>query len=124
MKKPLTQEEIKFILEKKDTLYSAQIAQQINRSQSTIRRYFARNNIEHKTRKLYFNSLTPQEDKVLKLLANGYSNLEIQEKLFLASSTVATHVLHIYQKLNLSVPDKKENGATRVKAALKYHRIL
>ena len=45
--------------------------------------------------------LTKRESEVLTLLAKGASVSHIEEKLFISSSTVATHMKHIYQKLNV-----------------------
>ena len=47
------------------------------------------------------DSLTPREREVARLLAEGYSDRRIADALFIAPSTVATHVHHILQKLNL-----------------------
>lgn len=45
--------------------------------------------------------LTPRETEVLKLVAEGHSNVEIAEMLFLSPATVQTHRSHILQKLDL-----------------------
>jgi LuxR family maltose regulon positive regulatory protein len=45
--------------------------------------------------------LTEREIEVLRLIAEGMSNPEIAEKLFLSVGTVKTHVKHIYGKLNV-----------------------
>lgn len=46
--------------------------------------------------------LTQKEIEVLSLLADGGSNGEIAETLFVSTSTVKTHLIHIYQKLEVS----------------------
>jgi LuxR family maltose regulon positive regulatory protein len=46
-------------------------------------------------------ALTRQEQKVLRLLASGYSNQAIAQQLVVAPSTVKTHLQHIYQKLDV-----------------------
>jgi LuxR family maltose regulon positive regulatory protein len=43
--------------------------------------------------------LTPKELKVLKLLAEGYSNAAMADKLFVSDSTVRTHLRNINIKL-------------------------
>ena len=47
------------------------------------------------------NTLTRREKEILSLLAEGLSNKEIAEKLFISPGTVKTHVKHIYKKLNV-----------------------
>jgi two-component system, NarL family, response regulator LiaR len=46
--------------------------------------------------------LTPRELDVLRLVAEGRSNLEIAEDLFISEATVRTHVSHIMDKLHLA----------------------
>lgn len=46
-------------------------------------------------------NLTKREGEILYLLAKGASVAHIEEKLFITSSTVATHMKHIYQKLDI-----------------------
>jgi two-component system response regulator NreC len=47
------------------------------------------------------NNLTPREQEVLTLLADGESNVEIAEKLSISPKTVSRHRENIMQKLNL-----------------------
>lgn len=58
--------------------------------------------------------LTEREMDVLKLIAEGFSNPEIAEKLYLSVGTVKTHVKHIYGKLGVD---------DRVKAASKAREL-
>ncbi len=46
--------------------------------------------------------LSPREREILQLLAEGYSNIEIAEKLVLSPSTVHTHRSNLLKKLNIS----------------------
>jgi DNA-binding NarL/FixJ family response regulator len=45
--------------------------------------------------------LTPRENEILDLLAKGYRNKEIAEKLNLSANTIRTHIYHIYDKLHV-----------------------
>jgi len=46
-------------------------------------------------------SLTERELEVLKLVAKGWSNAELAEKLFLSETTIKTHVSSVLRKLGL-----------------------
>jgi DNA-binding NarL/FixJ family response regulator len=48
-----------------------------------------------------FEELTSREQEVFRLIADGLSNTEIAQELFISETTVKTHVTHILQKLNL-----------------------
>lgn len=50
------------------------------------------------------NQLSKREIEVLKLYAEGYSNKEISDKLFISIRTVESHKNHIIQKLDLKSP--------------------
>jgi NarL family two-component system response regulator LiaR len=58
--------------------------------------------------------LTERETEVLTLLARGKANKQIARELFVAVSTVKTHVNNLYRKLNIS---------SRTQAALYAARI-
>lgn len=47
-------------------------------------------------------SLTPREKEILRLLAEGYSNKEISERLVVSPSTIHSHRTNLMRKLNLS----------------------
>lgn len=55
--------------------------------------------------------LTSREEEILQLLAEGYQNKEIADRLGVAVSTIATHLHNIYQKLHVG---------TRAEAVVKY----
>jgi len=59
-------------------------------------------------------SLTPREEDVLRLLAQGYSNRQIAHRLFISLTTVKKHVERIISKLGVS---------TRTQAAAKASRL-
>jgi two-component system response regulator NreC len=48
-----------------------------------------------------YSSLTEREREVLKLVAEGYTNNQIAERLVISPKTVDTHRTHIMDKLNL-----------------------
>jgi DNA-binding NarL/FixJ family response regulator len=60
--------------------------------------------------------LTAREDEVLALVAEGLSNLEIADRLFLSPRTVEHHVAAVMSKLNAG--SRKEAGAVAVKKGL------
>jgi DNA-binding CsgD family transcriptional regulator len=47
-------------------------------------------------------SLTPTEQSVVRLAAEGLSNPSIGSRLFMSRSTVKTHLSHIYAKLGIT----------------------
>ena len=47
-------------------------------------------------------NLTPREMEILKDIVDGYTYREIAERHYIAGSTVKKHILHIYQKLNVT----------------------
>lgn len=46
-------------------------------------------------------TLSPRETEVLQLVAEGLSNLQISQRLFLSQATVKSHLVHIYTKLGV-----------------------
>jgi DNA-binding NarL/FixJ family response regulator len=63
--------------------------------------------------------LTPREREVLALMAGGYTDRGIRERLFLSQKTVESHVRSIFRKLDL--PSSPTDNR-RVHAALTYLR--
>lgn len=66
--------------------------------------------------------LTKREKEVLELVAQGYSNKDICEMLFISDGTITSHLCSIYQKLGVATPSRKEAATMRVKVALYYLR--
>jgi DNA-binding NarL/FixJ family response regulator len=61
--------------------------------------------------------LTPRQLEVLRLLAQGYKNAAIAEKLMLSEKTIETYLGAVYRELNLS---HEKDIHARVKATLLY----
>jgi len=57
--------------------------------------------IEPSSAALPLEPLTTKEMRMLALLAEGYSNPALAEKLFVSTNTVRTHLRHIYEKLDV-----------------------
>ena len=47
------------------------------------------------------SELTNKEQTILNLLANGYGNKEMADKLCVSINTIRTHIYHIYEKLHV-----------------------
>jgi DNA-binding NarL/FixJ family response regulator len=47
-------------------------------------------------------TLSPRESEVLQLVADGLSNPSIAKRLFVSEATVKTHLLHVFEKLEVS----------------------
>lgn len=60
--------------------------------------------------------LTPRELEVLELIAQGLSNNEIAERLYVSGQTVKTHVRHIMEKM--SVSDRTQAAVRAIKKGL------
>ncbi len=58
-----------------------------------------------------FEPLSPQEQRVLRLLAAGLSNPEIARELVVSTNTIKTQVKSIYRKLNVSTREEARAAA-------------
>ena len=78
-------------------------ATDVARLQARFRAYGIRRGplSKHRQARSGWDSLTPTEVKVAKLVEEGLSNPEIAAKLLLSRRTVATHVSHILRKLGV-----------------------
>ena len=61
------------------------------------------------------DALTPAEHRVAMLAADGLTNREIAEQLYVTQRTVETHLTHVFQKLDIT--SRSELGAVRGEAA-------
>ena len=57
--------------------------------------------------------ISSREYDVLRLLAEGHSNQEIADRLFVSSNTVKTHLAHLYGKMGVS---RRTQAVTRAKS--------
>jgi DNA-binding CsgD family transcriptional regulator len=60
-----------------------------------------------------WDSLTETERTVIDLVAEGLSNPQIGERLFVSRRTVQTHLAHVFQKLQLSSRSELASAVTR-----------
>lgn len=60
-----------------------------------------------------WTSLTPMEIEVVRLVAEGLTNPQIGERLFIARGTVKVHLSHIFAKLGVSTRSELAAAATR-----------
>lgn len=67
--------------------------------------------------------ITQREYDVLELVAQGYTNKEISEKLCITLTTVATHLHNLYSKALIDY-SAAGHSAMRVKLVLKYQKNL
>jgi predicted ATPase/DNA-binding CsgD family transcriptional regulator len=58
-------------------------------------------------------SLTPTEEEVVRLVAQGHTNAEVGERLFVSLATVKKHLSHVYTKLDLHSRAELVAQATR-----------
>jgi predicted ATPase/class 3 adenylate cyclase/DNA-binding CsgD family transcriptional regulator len=75
--------------------------------------YAERGRGERKRPSAGWASLTPTELDVARLVAEGLTNKQIAERLFVAPSTIKVHVSHIFGKLGLSTRSELAAQATR-----------
>lgn len=64
--------------------------------------YAQRGRGERKRPPAGWRSLTPTEQQVVDLLAQGLSNKEVADKMFVSVRTITTHLTHIYSKLGVT----------------------
>ncbi|KZS68390.1 hypothetical protein A4G27_09555 [Mycobacterium kansasii] len=60
-----------------------------------------------------WESLTPAERDVVRLVADGLANKDIATRLFVSPRTVQAHLTHVYTKLGLTSRVQLAQGAAR-----------
>jgi DNA-binding CsgD family transcriptional regulator len=75
--------------------------------------YAARARGERKRPSSGWDALTPMENRVVALAAEGLTNPQIAERLFVARGTVKIHLSHIFSKLGVSTRAELAAAATR-----------
>jgi len=65
-------------------------------------------------------ALSPREGEVLQLVAQGSTNKEIADSLFISENTVKTHLKNIMEKLHLA--NRSQAAAYAIKRGLVYYR--
>jgi len=78
--------------------------------------YVSRGRGERKRPSTGWASLTPGELQVVRLVAEGLSNPQIGEHLFVSKRTVQTHLKHVFAKLGLTSRAELASEATRRQA--------
>jgi predicted ATPase/DNA-binding CsgD family transcriptional regulator len=75
--------------------------------------YASRGRGERKRPSSGWASLTPSELQVVRLVAEGLSNPQIGERLFISKRTVQTHLKHVFAKLSVTSRAELASEATR-----------
>jgi len=70
-------------------------------SQKVVKKLVGIQAIETKVADTSYDTLTPREQEVMVMIAEGYSTNEISERLFISPKTVENHRSNIMRKLNL-----------------------
>jgi DNA-binding NarL/FixJ family response regulator len=78
-----------------------------DRARQLLRRLGIRPTVASRTRQA--DELSPREAEIAQLVAEGLSNMEIAERLFISHRTVTTHLQRIYQRLGVT----SRTGLTR-----------
>ncbi len=75
--------------------------------------YASRGRGERKRPSSGWASLTPSELQVVRLVAEGLSNPQVGERLFVSKRTVQTHLKHVFAKLGVASRAELASAATR-----------
>ena len=75
--------------------------------------YTSRARGERKRPSAGWDSLTPTEERVVALVAEGLTNPQIAERMFIARGTVKVHLAHVFTKLGVSTRAELATAVTR-----------
>jgi DNA-binding CsgD family transcriptional regulator len=94
-------------------------ARDLARAHAALRRTGAQRGVRGPRNRPQFGwaSLTPTEQAVAALVADGLSNPQIGERLFISRRTVQTHLAHVFAKLDISSRTQLAAQVTRRRAA-------
>lgn len=67
-----------------------------------------------------YSEITKTEKEIARLVSLGFSNKKIAKIRNIAPSTVKTHIISVYQKLNIADNAKGNDGSKRVRLVLWY----
>jgi DNA-binding CsgD family transcriptional regulator len=79
--------------------------------------YAQRGRGERKRPSSGWDSLTPTERQVVDLVAEGLTNVQVGERMFIAERTVGTHLTHVFSKLGMSSRTELAAAAARRRPA-------
>lgn len=100
-----------------------QMAQELSVTKEKIYNFLKRRNMPYKKDSPKRNEgLTPQENRIMELIARGFELEEIAKKLCISITTVKTHYTYTCQKYMLTNSCKV--GAIRTRAVLKYLKSI
>ncbi len=94
----------------------AEAIRQVDRGQAALHPKVAARLVTHATEPHGLADFTVRERDVLKLLAEGFANKEIAQRLSISEKTVKTHVSNIFQKLG--VQDRTQAALAAVRRGL------
>ena len=79
-------------------------ARDLARAEATLRQMGIRRSrhVKHRSAQSGWESLTPSERAVVNLVAEGLSNPQIGQRLYVSRRTVQTHLAHVFAKLHLT----------------------
>lgn len=111
----ITDKEKEFILQNRHKMFASEIAETLKIKRHAIYQFLHRENLSYKRMQDHCKHLlTQSEEKVASLIAKGFSDKEIAEKLILSQTTIRTHKINIYSKYGAT------GSTARVKATLRY----